>query len=813
MANEQMANDKVYLAALAGLLHDVGQFGQRAGKSGEHTEIGAGWIRGIQEMFPRAIWEDLAGAVAEHHSQSPRRRVVKVVRLADWLAASERDTGTAPCTEPSTTPLVPILARLELTGASPEEPWGFGLNTLNLDSPFPQRGLGAVDTSHYADLWAQFEDEINTLKTAGATTGEQHFTSLLSLLHKYLTFVPSATLGEESAGAEERTLPNVSLYDHLKVTAAIAACLERGLSDDQLDLLLRRDEAVWQQPVAVMARGDLSGIQGFIYRITRPAGDATFRGVAKRLRGRSFYLALLGDAAGDWLIRRLGLPSANLLFCGGGRFDLLIPVDGHSQQELAECLKELECWLFDTFNGELGIQFATQEVTPSDFGNLRRVYAGLEYQLIQNKTRKWQGQMDRVDFYVSGKNEYHACPVCHLTSMDEPRICPMCKQQHEIGGKLPDTSWIAFAYDKPETPQGAVSVSFECFDSTVLLMNPSEAETFLYRQRQRPSPAMLYRLNSTDFVPDEVPTALGLGFRFLANTAPVALEAVQLHAHEPANPGDVLDFEEIAELSTGAKRLGVLKADVDHLGLLFSDGVESPTISRQAALSHTMDLFFSGWLNRLCDNVFAAWKDGPGKDHPWRDRITNLFYVLYSGGDDLFVVGPWDQIIELASQLQADFTGYACHNPNVTLSASVVQVKPHYPVQRFAQLVSDRLGEAKDAGRNRINIFSHPVVWHDEQVGRGYDWNLRFAKDLCHKIEDRDVPRTLIHDIGRLYRRHRVDRNGHLKPMWVPELYYTLARRLRKEVRETVQDDIFNAIAAQTILVPVTYVSLITRKE
>jgi CRISPR-associated protein Csm1 len=822
--------------ALAGLLHDIGKPAQRAGQLGQHTEIGAGWIEQMRDIFPRGMWKDLANGVAEHHAKLPHKRIARVVQLANWLAAGEQLTEGVPNSESMVAPLSPVLSQLALLQKELPDKWEFDVNVLNLDNLFPQEGLKVVAVSRYAGLWAQFEDEIERLRASGVVINEGHFTTLLFLLRKYLTFVPSVMLG---TGEAERTRPNVSLYDHLKVTAAIAICLERGLKDDELDRLLHHEEAAWQQPVALMVRGDLSGIQSFIYRITRPAEDITFRGVAKRLRGRSFYLTLLGDVAGDWLLRKLGLPAANLLFCGGGRFDLLIPTDTDSQQKLVHCLGELEDWLLKTFQGELGFQFVMEGVRPTDFGDMGRLYAVLEHKLAQSKTQKWKGQMQQDDFFVSTKDEYHACPVCQLTPMDEPRICQMCQQHHQIGAKLPDTTWMAFVYDAPSVPQGAVSVLFGLFDTTVLLMNDEEVETFLLTRQaktctyprflgkirelallpalKRPkqeNPGVLYRLNDTSFIPEHIAAGWGLGFRFLANTVPVALKQIALSGREsPTDAGDVLDFEEIAELSMGAKYLGVLKADVDHLGLLFSDGLKPLTISRQAALSHATDLFFCGWLNRLCGNVLTTWKEGAGQAHPWRDKVSNLFYVLYSGGDDLFIVGPWDQILELASQLEADFAHYVCHNPNVTLSAGVVPVKPRYPVQRFSQEVSQAEKRAKDGGRNKITLFNHTVPWHGATEGKSLAWLMRFAQSLQARVEAKQVPRTLIHDLGRLYRRHRQEKNGQLKPMWHPRLFYTLARRLPREVRDELLPDILCAIVQHTLLVAVSYVSLITRKE
>lgn len=65
-----------------------------------------------------------------------------------------------------------------------------------------------------------------------------------------------------------------------------------------------------------------------------------------------------------------------------------------------------------------------------------------------------------------------------------------------------------------------------------------------------------------------------------------------------------LYFEHLAKISNGANKLGVLKMDVDNLGLIFSEGLkesydENLGISRVSALSSQLDMFFSGFVNNI----------------------------------------------------------------------------------------------------------------------------------------------------------------------------------------------------------------------
>jgi len=166
----------------------------------------------------------------------------------------------------------------------------------------------------------------------------------------------------------------------------------------------------------------------------------------------------------------------------------------------------------------------------------------------------------------------------------------------------------------------------------------------------------------------------------------------------------------------GAQFLGVLRADVDHLGRLFTDSFEEEirrsksaplerqpvrSLSRLATLSRMTDLFFSGWVNETL-------RDPPdGKPY---DRI----YTVYAGGDDLCLVGPWDVIVDFSRHLTEEFRRYVADNPNVTLSAAIAVTKPKFPIATSARKAGELLKAAKDAGRNRFNLFGVITRWRKE---------------------------------------------------------------------------------------------------
>jgi CRISPR-associated protein Csm1 len=270
--------------------------------------------------------------------------------------------------------------------------------------------------------------------------------------------------------------------------------------------------------------------------------------------------------------------------------------------------------------------------------------------------------------------------------------------------------------------------------------------------------------------------------------------------------GDVLTFEAIAALGQGEERLGVLVADVDQLGLVMSEGLRTaakkPSLMRAAALSRMLDLFFSGYLNTICQHV----SDQNSAD---QKNSSGLFYILYAGGDDLFIVGPWYEVLLLAMRINEEFHTYCADNPHMSISAGYVQVKPRYPVQKFAALAKEAEKHAKNEGRNRIHLFNHTVTWKGDF---GLDRMLNEVQAWLSAIDNKEMNRGMIYDLGELYRVHLTSK-GQLKPLWTPRLYYTLARRLSKDALARYKDRLLQVIASGKVLVPVSITSLLIRER
>ena len=132
------------------------------------------------------------------------------------------------------------------------------------------------------------------------------------------------------------------------------------------------------------------------------------------------------------------------------------------------------------------------------------------------------------------------------------------------------------------------------------------------------------------------------------------------------------------------------------MGLIFSRGLkEQLSITRIAALSRMLNMFFSGYIPREV-------KRGRG-----------YVYVVYAGGDDFVLIGPWEEGIEFAIKIEQRFREFVGMNSNITFSQGISLMRPRSPVPRAVQSAEENLGISKSAGRNRLTLFDTTVEWKD----------------------------------------------------------------------------------------------------
>lgn len=212
--------------------------------------------------------------------------------------------------------------------------------------------------------------------------------------------------------------------------------------------------------------------------------------------------------------------------------------------------------------------------------------------------------------------------------------------------------------------------------------------------------------------------------------------------------GDVAPFNLLAHLSNGVPRIAVLRMDVDNLGDLFGKGLQRPAgmggLAVTAALSSALSRFFEGWVGELCRQRNQQGKGG--------------IYAVYSGGDDLFLVGSWHLIPELAQQIRNDFIRYATgtepyHLRVTLLSAELEQIATDWTLAVLAPLDLDGLAwritaranssaEHSWAGSASYQELAQPLLSRPNQLPSV--WTFQLASPITFRQRGLNVPLPLL---------------------------------------------------------------------
>lgn len=441
----------------------------------------------------------------------------------------------------------------------------------------------------------------------------------------------------------------------------------------------RADDA--EQP-CLLVGGDLSGIQRFIYTISST-------GALKSLRARSLYLEVLSRSlAADVAalatepVFGQGAEAVGEVYVGGGRFYCILPNRGDVRQALDELIRRRTGALLAEYDGDLRLGTAVVAFSPATaWGDASLLWAEVQRGLSEAKNRAFADRLGDPGFWepLPVTSECRVCrrpsddlrpltPLVEPGDEEPPQACPACRAFFQVGGELVHLRGFA---EIPVAPSALGQAAWPLAGLTLRALRASETAGTEPSARRR------------WILPDH---PLGPHDRRLPVPHRVAVQ----------DDGGVLTIEELASRSTGVKWLGIVRMDVDRLGLLFGMGlpVGYRTVAHVASLSHALEQFFS---HRLADIL--------GQDDQGNPRSITM---VYGGGDDAFWIGPWDQVIEALFDVHRAFRAETGGNPFVTVSAGFIVAKPHTPIYRLAQVAGEAEEAAKDAGRDRVALFWTP---------------------------------------------------------------------------------------------------------
>lgn len=721
-----MYNEKEQVV-ISSLLHDVGKlYGRAMGSRKKHSEDGADYIRGKAEKTKE--WENIIDGIRFHHEEALRsanlsdEHIAYIICEADNISAGldrrviEQDGKMMWDKKSSLKSVFNII-----DGNKKEEEFSYDLKALKKDDPvnYPKKEMEInISQQRYEYVLNDFEKGINQF-----IQEKMSVNSLLRLIELAFFSIPSST------DASQQT--DVSLYHHSKTTAMLSSAMYQYFSENSLmnfkkNCLLEK-EKLRNENMFLMVSGDISGIQKFIYSISS-------KGALKSLRGRSFYLEILTEHIIDEILEELELSRANLIYSGGGHFYLLLPNTEKTKKSLDVAGKKINSWLLDKYKTDLYIQISYTEATANNLANnlsekvkksneLGEIYKNVGSKVSEGKLKRYGVDVLKEIMIenlekdsLSGGRE---CSVCgresDLIMEDEVDVCVNCKDLFLLGDFIPrmhhaeEPYFISITSNEGKFDSD-VSSSVELpsiiGDRKYLsVLKLPDAEKIL---KEDPD-CRFYSINNDSF-----------GYNFANN-----IWVATYNAENNDKSRTLIDLELLAERSTGIKRIAMLKADVDNLGSIFKSAFinkngQSPfqfvSISRNTTLSYFLSMFFKYEINKISegsDKEFYILKDIE-KNKPY-----NLV-IIYSGGDDVLVVGSWDEVLEFAVNLRKAFQKYTMNS--MTISAGIGLFSHGYPINQMAKITDALEGKAKDNGKDSISLF-------DESENHTYKWD-EFEQDV-----------------------------------------------------------------------------------
>ncbi len=466
--------------------------------------------------------------------------------------------------------------------------------------------------------------------------------------------------------------------------------------------------------------GDISGIQSYLFDVAEAGG-----GQARRLRARSFFIQLLAEAAALRVLRALEWPidSDHFVLSGAGKFLLRGPSSPQNDKQLESVEQEMSAWLLKEARGELRVSLAAAEIEVSETAAYMAALASLERKKLRSwsplQTQSWDPThlvLDPLDQPCALCG--HAKAAKHETDSDtgnQRKVCDRCAADHDMGRRLPQAKWLVISHSLTQADYQAFDLGFNLSTERVVEITPRTVKVAnLVEPETRP-----------DWCPAD---------RFLNR---------RLIAYVPTEKGQPVWFTDLARKSRGDCLLAVLKADVDWLGRAFSQLLSSNTeLTPVSRFSDELDEFFSGQLKQEME---------AGSDSRWRS-----IYTIFSGGDDLLLIGPWDVMADFAGRVQGLFD-QKFRSRDLTLSAGMALIKPKRPVKNAVAETAGLLEQAKAGGgagpegKNRFAAFGQVWKWeHHETI-------LNCARQLANWVTQGKAQRGWLHTLLQLAEARRGD--------------------------------------------------------
>lgn len=535
-----------------------------------------------------------------------------------------------------------------------------------------------------------------------------------------------------------------------------------------------RERATDSAKPYLLVSADLSGIQDTVYTISS-------KGALKSLRARSFLLEFLCEHICYELVTAVlhdyRKHRNHIVFSGGGNVALFLPNSDDTTKMLSKFREALNKWALEEFSGKLYVsiqEIGVSEQELTDDALFRQTWERLSALLEKNKRTKFDWDLKRFfgdDAVENGEPKQRTgteeCQICHRDNIELSAQDPF----YPITSRYKPITTIEELTKKAETADVVHDLCYHLFRlgdrlTTIeriyrfaktpaehgYLKFPTISDGFAYYSTEPgKSPDCEWLVNETH--DDAITFLFGNHVRKVGD--------LPAHVKEAASEEDTEDehtasLHALARAARGSELVGCLRMDVDNLGRLFFEDLQQFNIETLSRLSRLLNLFFKVFLTRIC----ACDLEGiPGAGKVELVNVTNKTYeagkgrnvaIIYSGGDDLFIAGAWDEVAELSFDIQRYFARYS----GLGISAAVTLHKSDFPFHQMAKMSEEALDTAKayvlagenEPRKNRFALFYAPQDRHksetlnskaaeDAAAGKSVHENkLMYALDWHHPI-------------------------------------------------------------------------------
>jgi len=487
-----------------------------------------------------------------------------------------------------------------------------------------------------------------------------------------------------------------------------------------LDTLLKDDKEF------LLIAGDFFGIQKFIFE------QLSTKNASKVLRAKSAYIQIFTKVLTYYICDRLGIGREYILTSNAGKFEILSPVVDQATVDKVQIT--LNNFFIKHFYGLSGLGITTLECSAKDFTD-KKLYRKLRETLSDNielsKYHKFNLLKDAPTMqYDQNIDNQSLCKICNIRKIEHVN-CTLCNTFVHMGEKLTKSALFSISKD---------SGDIEIFENFYISFSDTKGDIVEVFDISKKGESSDTHWAISSYVKHDGNHRIA-DFTVLANSSCESAEE-------------------------GIKAIGVLKGDVDNLGKFLRESDITESFENFELFSKSLNNFFSVYVPKVL----------------MQGKYSNT-YTVFAGGDDIFLIGAWDEIIKLALEIEKEFKIFIKNR--LTLSIGIIVTKPSTPVKYLAEISEEKLEDAKafnNGSKDAISMFNETVLWQDYIQER--KTTLALFEEYTNLVDNTSFLYRLLDFIQM---RQNIQ-NSPENSMWKSKLNYSFRRNVFDRIKNNMEE-------------------------